>query len=171
MRKSILFTFYFLLFTSLCGCLTAYKWTSSVPEKMRTVSVPTFRNESNVTELGNVATRQILREVQREGTFRIARKDDAAVEVQGVIKSATGGYSAGVRRSGARLSEYLFRVVAVVSVIDRVNGKVLVDNREYTAETTFVINRDRLTGERNASGRAADLLAQQIVDDLTNMQW
>ena len=38
------------------GC-TAYTWTSPIPAEMRTVAVPTFRNESNVTEMGNVVTR------------------------------------------------------------------------------------------------------------------
>ena len=52
---------------------------------MRTVSVPTFRNETDVLELGAVATRQTLREFQREGTFRIASQDDAALEVQAVL--------------------------------------------------------------------------------------
>lgn len=156
---------------TLCGCMTAYKWTSSVPEGMRTVSVPTFRNESDMTEIGNVTTRQILREIQREGTFKIARQADAAVEIQGVIKSASSGYSAGDRRSGSRLGEYLFTVVAVVSVIDRVNGRVLVNNRQYAASTTYVSNQDTMTAGRDASGRAAEDLALQIVDDLTSMQW
>lgn len=155
----------------LCGCLTSYKWTSSVPERMRTVCVPTFRNETDVTELGSVVTRQILREIQREGTFTVKRSGDAALEVQGIVRSANGIYSAGDRRSGARLYESTFTVVAVVSVIDRANGKVLIDNRPYSASTTFVINQDLLTGERNASGRAAEDLAMQVVDDLTSMQW
>ena len=43
------------------GC-RAYVWTSSVPEDLRKVAVPTFRNESDVTELGNVVARQVLRE-------------------------------------------------------------------------------------------------------------
>jgi len=171
MRKSLLFHFSLLLLTCTCGCITAYKWTSSVPEKMRTVCVPTFRNESNVTELGTIVSRQILREVQREGSFKVARPADAAVEVQGIIKSAKSGYSAGDRRSGARLGEFMFTVVAVVSVIDRVNGRVLVNNREYRAVTTFVANQDKMTGERDASGRAAEELALQIVDDMTSMQW
>jgi len=156
---------------ALCGCVTAYRWTSSVPEGMRTVTVPTFRNDSNVTELGNIATRQVLREIQREGTFKVKRPDDAAVEIQGVIRQAQAGYSAGDRRTGARLGEYTFTLSADVSVIDRVNGKVLINNRRYSAVTTYVTNQDRLTGERDASGRAADDLAQQIVDDLTSMQW
>lgn len=159
------------LVASLCGCMTDYRWTSSVPESRRTVCVPTFRNESDVTELGSIASRQILREIQREGTFKIAHPSDAALEVQGVIRSATSSYSAGDRRSGMRLSESLFQVVAVVSVIDRADGKVLINNRQYTAVATYVINQDTLTGERNASGRAAEDLAMQIVDDLTSMQW
>ena len=59
------------------GC-SSYTWTSPVPKDMRTVSVPTFRNETDVVELGAIAARQTLREFQREGTFRIASADDAA---------------------------------------------------------------------------------------------
>jgi len=155
---------------ALCGCITAYKWTPSVPERMRTVAVPTFRNDTDVTELGDVVTRQILREVQREGTFKIRRVDDAALEVQGTVTKAESAYGAGDRRSGARLGEYRFTVLATVSVIDRANGRVLIDNRPYRAATTFVVNQDRQTGERNASGRVAEDLARQIVDDLTTME-
>ena len=163
--------FSLLLLASLCGCVTAYKWTSSVPEKMRTVAVPTFRNNSDVTELGSVVSRQVLREIQREGTFKIRRQDDAAVEVQGTITSASSGYGASDRRAGSRFGEYAFIVTANVSVIDRVNGRVLIDNRTYVGQTTYVIGQDKLTGERNASGRAAEDIAMQVVDDLTSMQW
>jgi len=153
------------------GCATSYRWTSPVPERMRTVAVPTFRNDSDVTELGSIVSRQVLRELQREGTFKIRRSDDAALEIQGTVKRAKAIYGAGDRRTGMRLSEYNFTMMAEVSVIDRANGKVLVNNRRYTAETTFVAGQDRLTGERNASGRVAEDLARQIVDDLTSMQW
>ena len=37
---------------ALAGCRTSYSWTSDVPKNLRTVSVPTFRNESDITELG-----------------------------------------------------------------------------------------------------------------------
>jgi len=171
MRKFAGWGLVLVLAASACGCLTSYRWTSSVPERMRTVCVPTFRNETDVTELGAVVSRQILREVQREGTFKIRREGDAALEVQGTVVAAGNAYSVGDRRSGARLYESVFSVEVKVSVIDRANGKVLVDNRPYTAQTTYVINQDTLTGQRNASGRAAEDLAMQIVDDLTSMQW
>ena len=63
----------------LSGCASEYSWRSKVPDDMRTVSVPVFRNESEVTELGAVAARQLLREVQREGTFRIASPGNGAI--------------------------------------------------------------------------------------------
>ncbi len=154
----------------LAGC-ASYTWTSSVPEKKRTVSVPTFRNESNVTELGSIATRQILREFQREGTFRIATVGDAAIEIQGTIHNATARSKAYDRRTGARGREYELNVEAVVSWIDKLEGKVLVDNRHYRAQTTFLVNDDIATGERDASGRVAEDLARQIVDDLLAYKW
>jgi hypothetical protein len=46
---------------------------------MRTVSVPTFRNETDVVELGAIAARQTLREFQREGTFAIRRTGKTSV--------------------------------------------------------------------------------------------
>ena len=152
------------------GC-ASYTWTSHVPKEMRTVCVPTFRNETDVTELGSVASRQILREFQREGTFRVALQDDAAVEIQGVLKSANTDYVGGDRSTGSRHGVHNLVVKAVVSVIDRRNGKVLVNNREYVATGAFTTESDRTTHKRDASGRMAEDLATQIVDDVLNMKW
>ena len=155
---------------ALAGCAN-YRWTSPVPADMQTVTVPTFRNESNVLELGAVATRQVLREFQREGTFKIASADDAAIEVQGVIKAATVGRIYFKREMAMRAYEQRLTVSAEVSFIDRRNGKVMVNNRKYTAETTYFSDADMATARRDASGRAAEDLARQIVDDVTSCRW
>ena len=154
-----------------CGCGTSYSWRSSVPEEMRTVSVPTFRNESGVTELGAVATRQVLREFQREGTFRIRTAGEAAIEVQGVIKSVKPAMAAYNRRAGGRVAAYDLSATAEISVIDKRTRKVLVDNRKYVANATFTAGQDRTTAVRDASGRLMDDLARQVVDDILNLKW
>lgn len=156
---------------ALCGCGTSYSWRSSVPESARTVSVPTFRNESNVFELGAIASRQILREFQREGTFKIRSAGDAAVEVQGVIKSASSNVSAYDRRSGMRISAYKMTATVEVSVIDKRSQKVLVDNRKYEASADFSAGQDLTTAQRSASGRLMEDLARQVVDDVLNLKW
>ena len=162
-----------LVLGALCiaGCGTSYSWRSGVPEEMRTVSVPTFRNESDVSELGAMATRQILREFQREGTFKIRMAGDAALEVQGVVKSASFGTIAYDRRIYGRLSASECQAVAEVSVIDKRERKVLVDNRKYMATTTVTSREARTTAMRDASGRLADDLARQVVNDLLNLKW
>ena len=156
---------------AVCGCATDYSWRPSVPEEVRTVSVPTFRNESNVSEFGAVATRQLLREFQREGTFKIRTAGDSAIEVQGVIKSVTPMLSAYNRRSGGRIAGYDLSATAEISVIDKRSRKVLVDNRRYVANATFTAGQDKTTALRDASGRLADDLAQKVVDDLLNLKW
>ena len=156
---------------AVCGCATDYAWKPSVPEDARTVSVPTFRNESTVSELGAIASRQLLREFQREGTFRIRPVGDAAIEIQGVIKSATGAMDAYNRRTGGRIAAYAMSAKAEISVIDKRKGKVLVDNRAYVAETEFTAGQDRTTAMRDASGRLMDDLSRQVVDDVLNLKW
>lgn len=157
--------------TVLPGCKTRYQWTSKVPEALRTVSVPTFRNESGVTELGAVATRQLLREFQREGTFKIRSVGDAAVEVQGVLTKCGMGYTGGDMRGGERFGTYKFTVEAKVTVVDKRSGRVLIDNKLYTAATSLMTTQDVGTAKRDASGRLADDLARQIVDDVLAMPW
>ena len=151
---------------ALCVCGTDYAWRSSVPQDMRTVSVPTFRNESDLQEAGAVAARQVLREFQREGTFAIRGSDDAALQVQGTVKSVSSPMVAYDRRQSLRLRGYEISAVVLVSVVDKRRGKVLVDNRTYSATASFVASDDITTGQRDASGRVMDDIARQVVDDV-----
>lgn len=152
------------------GC-ASYTWKPSVPEDMRTVSVPTFRNESTVTGLGSAVARQVLREFQREGTYAIRTAGDSAIEVQGVVRDADSHSVAYARKTGERNREHRLTAVAVVSFIDKRSGRILVDNRKYSAQTSFLAGDDILTGERDASGRLAEDFARQIVDDALSLRF
>lgn len=154
-----------------CGCGTGYTWRSGVPSAMRTVAVPTFRNESDLQEAGAVAARQVLREIQREGTFSIKPSGEAALEVQGTVVSVSSGAGAFDRRAGLRLSGHEIVVRAAVSVIDKRRGKVLVDSRVYTARATYASGQDATTAMRDASGRAMDDLSRQVVDDMLALDY
>ena len=154
-----------------CGCGANYRWRPSVPAEMRTVSVPTFRNESELQEVGALAARQVLREFQREGTFKVCPTGEAALEIQGVVRSTGGGATAYDRRSGLRISGHELTGTFVVSVIDKRAGKVLVDNRTYEARAAFAAGQDMTTAQRGAAGRLADDLARQVGDDVLNLKW
>ena len=171
MRGSVLRALCLVLCAAVFGCATDYSWRSSVPADARTVTVPTFRNESNVSEVGALASRQILREFQREGTFKVRTSGEAAIEIQGVIKSVSPALAAYNRRTGGRVAAYDLSATAEISVIDKRTRKVLVDNRKYVANATFTAGQDRTTAVRDASDRLMDDLARQVVDDILNLKW
>jgi hypothetical protein len=153
------------------GCASDYSWRAKVPAKMRSVSVPVFRNESDIVELGSVAARQLLREFQREGTFKVASPGAAAVEIQGVVKSAgTSGFTYN-RAPGMRFSDNTITAEIEISVVDKINGRVLVDNRIYRARATFTDNENYATSRRDSSGRLAEDLARQVLDDVLGLDW
>lgn len=153
------------------GCASDYSWRTKVPAKMRSVSVPVFRNESDITELGSVAARQLLREFQREGTFKVAAPGAAAVEIQGVVKTANASGFTYSRAPGLRFSDNALTAEVEISVVDKMHGKVLVDNRIYRARATFTDNEDYATARRDASGRLAEDLARQVLDDVLGLNW
>ncbi len=155
---------------ALCGCAAHYAWQPKVKASMRSVCVPTFRNETKLSEIGAVAARQVLREIQREGTFAIAPAADAALEIQGVVKSVDSSVPVSSRRIYGRTSASEMTALVEVSVIDRREGRVLVENRLYRPRTTFMSGADLTTAQRDASGRLADDLAKQVVDDLLNLK-
>ena len=153
-----------------CGC-AGYRWTSGVPEEYRTVSVPVFENRTMAAELGPTVTQYVRREFQREGTFSLRRTGDAAVEVQGAIASISRAAISYDRSFGMRAREYRYLVTAEVTFIDKKTGRVMADNRKYVAETTFMVQGDILTGQRNAAARVAQDIARQIVDDAAVMPY
>ena len=91
--------------------------------------------------------------------------------VQGVLKTASSGLVYYKREMSMRAYEQRLVVSAEVSFVDRRSGKVIVDNRKYVAETTYFSDTDMATSRRDASGRAAEDLARQIVDDVVSCRW
>lgn len=169
MKKQLLGVF--TMVALLAGCASSYSWKSNVPHELRSVSVPTFRNESSLMEIGSICTRQILREFQREGTFKITSADDAVLEIQGVVKSV-GSTNTGYNRANwMRLTSADMSAVVEVSVIDKRDGKVLINNRVYKPTVSLVALQDMTTAERDASGRLADELSRMVVDDVCKMKW
>ena len=148
----------------LSGC-AGYTWGTSVPKEYRKVSVPVFENMTEVSEIGPIVTQYTLREFQREGSFKIVRPADAAIEVQGVLRSMDREGVAYDRGQGMRASEYRYVIVADVTFVDKKNGKVLLERKGIKGSTTFLTNDDLLTGQKNASFRIADDIARQIVND------
>ena len=146
----------------LSGCGT-YHVTSAVPTELRTISVPVFENKTGFPEFGVIATQYTLREIQREGTLKIAPLESASLKLLCVVSSERRPISFN-RSYGARASEYRYTLVARVTLVERSTGKLLLDNVPISGSTTFLTNDDLLTGMQNSVPRVSKELSRNIID-------
>jgi len=150
-----------LLFSAGCA---SYRFTSSVPAELRTISVPVFENASGFPEIDAVVTQYVLREFQREGTFKIKDLKDSSLKLTGkLIKTDLLPLSID-RNYGSRTSEYRYSLVAEITLIERSTGKLIIDAMPIKANTTFLTHGDMLTGMQDAYPRIAKELSRSIVD-------
>jgi len=151
------------------GCST-YKFSSAVPEELRTIAVPVFENASGYPEIDAVVTQYVLREFQREGTFKIRSLDNASLKLLGkLVKTETQSINYD-RNYGSRTSEYRYTLVAEITLVERGTGKLLIDAMPVKANTTFLTHGDMLTGMQDAYPRIAKELARAITDAVL-AQW
>ena len=145
------------------GCST-YRFGSSVPEELRSVAVPVFENASGYPEIDAVVTQYVLREFQREGTFKIRTVDNASLKLLGkLVKSELQAVSYD-RNFDSQASEYRYSLVAEITLVERGTGKLLIDALPVKANTTFLTHDDMLTGMQDAYPRIAKELSRAIVD-------
>lgn len=164
MRNMILRNLLLLLVGSLflSGCGT-YHVTSAIPAELRTISVPIFENKTGYPEFGVIATQYTLREIQREGSLKIAPLDSASLKLLCSVGSEIRAISYS-RAYGSRTSEYRYKLIAYVTLVERSTGKLLLDNVQIESATTFLTYDDMLTGMQNASPRISKELGRNIVD-------
>lgn len=145
------------------GCST-YRFHSSVPDELRTIAVPVFENASGYPEIDAVVTQYVLREFQREGTFKIKSIDNASLKLLGkLVKSEMTplGYN---RNYVSRASEYRYSIDAEITLVERGTGKLLIDGMHVKASTTFLTHGDMLTGMQDSYPRISKELSRAIVD-------
>jgi len=135
-----------------------------VPEELRTVAVPVFENASGYPEIDAVVTQYVLREFQREGTFKIRAVDNASLKLLGKLVKTDLLPLKYDRNYGSRTSEYRYTLVAEITLVERSTGKLLIDAMPIKASTTFLTHGDMLTGMQDAYPRIAKELSRSIVD-------
>ncbi len=149
-----------LFLLSSCG---TYHVTSGVPEEIRTISVPVFENKTGFPEFGAIATQYTLREIQREGTFKIAPMESASFKLLCDLSTVQRAVSFN-RSYGSRAQEYQYKLIASVTLVERSTGKLLLDNVKVEAVTSFLTHDDMLTGMQSSTPRVSKDLARAIVD-------
>ncbi len=163
MRPSVRLTLALAALLLTNGC-ASYKFGSSVPEELRTIAVPVFENASGYPEIDAVVTQYVLREFQREGTFKLSPLDSASLKVLGKLVKTELHPLSYDRNYGSRASEYRYALEAEITLVERGTGKLLIDAMPVRANTTFLTHGDMLTGMQDAYPRIAKELSRAIVD-------
>ena len=140
-------------------------------EGTRVLYVPTAVNETDETAVPGPVTNAILQEIDRDGTFRHARKDEADAILEVTVKR--------IERSPIQQSveQYLTTLQYQLTITLEYRVYSMKDKKEVIAKTmasgytTFFVQGDQTESQRQALPLAAQSAAQNLVTALANRGW
>ena len=136
-------------------------------EGVRTIAVPTVRNETLVPRIEVLVTDSIVRQLQLDGVYKVtdSLKDaDAVLECEIMRMSRTPGRS--VLGDVQATEEFDMSLTVHYRVIRKATGEV-VDDRSTNGTTTFFVSGDVNQDERQAIPIAAQSAAQHIASEIS----
>jgi len=137
--------YWVLLFLSTgCGYHTAGH-AVQLPENVKTIAVPAFKNETSTYRIEQMLTASVVREFTTRTHYRIlnAPSEEADATLTGTVLSTTASPLAYDTSSG-RAASVLVVVSMRVSLSDR-NGKVLYQNPAYLFREQYEVSQDLQT--------------------------
>ena len=104
---------------------------SGLPGHVRTVAVPAFQNEARRYKIETRFTDAVINEVVKRGRgLRVqSEREGADIVIDGILKDF--GFYGVLLDNRVRSRIFEVRVVAAVTVRDRVHNRVLYDNQNY----------------------------------------
>jgi outer membrane lipopolysaccharide assembly protein LptE/RlpB len=138
-RNSVLLSA--LLLSLSCGYHTAGH-AVQIPENVKTIAVPAFKNETTTYRIEQMLTASIVREFTTRTHYRILNdaSDDADATLTGTVLSTSASPLAYDTASG-RAASVLVVVSAKVSLTDR-HGNVLYQNPAYLFREQYELSQD-----------------------------
>lgn len=165
---------WFPLCAVLCSCAN-YKMGSTPKgagfEDIRILYVPTAANETDETAVPGPVTNAILQEIDRDGTFRHARKDEADAILEVTVKR--------IERSPIQQSveqylttlQYQLTLTLEYRVYSMKDKKEVIGKTMVSGYTTFFVQGDQTESQRQALPLAAQNAAQNLVTSLSSRGW
>ena len=144
---------------------------SGLPSHVRTVAVPAFQNEARRYKIETRFTDAVINEVVKRGRgLRVqSEREGADIVIDGVVKDF--GFYGVLLDNRGRSRIFEVRVVAAVTVRDRVKNRVLYDNQNYEFRGEFEFTSDPRTffnEEDPAVRRLSRAFAESLVATLVD---
>ena len=175
----VLFAAVFACFV-LSGCL-GYHIGPVKPYYLRdvhTIAVPTFKNKTLVPHIEVLVTDTVIKQLQQDGTFQIARGDDADATLTGEISQIRRLPARSVRGNVLATTEFSLALAVRYNLTGR-GGQPLGAQGEAVGTTSFFVSvannttgsgnivSDVTTDERQALPLATEDLATRLVSQLS----
>lgn len=133
---------------------------------VHTIAIPTFQNETFVPRIEVLITNTVIKQFQQDGTFKIANEDraDAVLRVKIVkigrqpVRSLAGNVLA--------TTEFNLGLTVSYTLVDH-SGHTLLGPVGASGLTSFFVNDDVTTEERQALPLAAEDMAVRLVSQLS----
>ena len=140
-------------------------------QDVRILYVPTASNETDESDVSAPVTNAVLQEIDRDGTFRHARKDESDAVLEITIKK--------IERSPIQQSvqqylttlQYQLTLIIEYRLYSLKNKKEAISRTEIRGDTTFFVQGDQTESQRQALPLAAQNAAKNLIANLTNRGW
>lgn len=141
-----------------------------LPAGSRSIRVTPFVNETAEAGMADELTSALRAAVQRDGTFRLATRGAADLELTGVITDYRRRELSLSRADARTVQDYQVAMTARIVARDTATGAVRLD-RNVSALALLRVGDDFVSSERQALPRLAADLARQITSLLADGEW
>jgi len=159
-----------LLLVGIGGCGYRLGPTTGLRRLDKSVQVIAFSNQTLEPRLTDAVTSQLRKQIQRDGTFRLATQEDGDIVVSGTITRYQRGELS--FNPGDTLTVRDFRLIMSARVIarERSSGKLLLD-KPVSGYTIIRFTSDLPSAERQALPLLAGDLAKNVTSMLADGTW
>lgn len=149
-----------------CG---AYRLGTTLPDNLKTVYVPTFKNTTYQPGIEVDITDAVVSQFRKDGNLQPVSQNEADTILLGEITGWERRVMGYTGKDDNEVEEYRLYVVAVIAFKDRSTGKLLVARQKIRGYTDFYLEGDMTEAEESAEPEAYKDLARRIVDHVVSI--
>ncbi len=130
------------------------------------IAIPTFKNDTLLPRIEALVTGTVINQFQQDGTYRIASVGNADAVLKGDILRILRTPSRSVQGNVLATEEFILTVTVRYTLLGQ-DGKALAGPAEVNGTTSFFVESDVTTEERQALPLATEQLANRLVSQLS----
>jgi hypothetical protein len=136
----------------------------------KSVQVNPFINQTLEPRLTDAVTQQLRKQLQLDGTYRLASHNDGTIVVSGSITRYTRSEVSFSSTDVLTVRDFRLELFAQVSAYDRSSGKSIL-NKTVRGTTLMRVTTDLVSSERQALPLLATDFAKNVTTELAEGGW